>query len=207
MPCLIRQIQKPVSKSFAMMTSLNGNIYRVTGHLGGEFTGPGDFPAQRPVTRSFDVSLISAWMKWLSKQSRGWWFGTQSDTLWRHCNVKQWNQPGGRFIGFKLADGDDKVSVKTSDNLFYQNNDILIKFVWMKLINFDILIATRSRFCICFSDWILCLSTTPWFQDPDFKIQTWFWSNQTGPNALLSVKKNSGKCNRCGRLAMWHSPT
>ena len=38
-----------------MMTSSNGNIFRVTGLLCGEFTGPGEFPAQRPVTRSFDV--------------------------------------------------------------------------------------------------------------------------------------------------------
>ena len=38
-----------------MMTSSNGNISRVTGHLCGEFTGPGEFPALRPVTRSFDV--------------------------------------------------------------------------------------------------------------------------------------------------------
>ena len=38
-----------------MMTSSNGNIFRVTGPLCGEFTGPGDFPVQRPVTRSFDV--------------------------------------------------------------------------------------------------------------------------------------------------------
>ena len=38
-----------------MMTSSNGNFFRVTGHLCGEFTGPGEFLAQRPVTRSFDV--------------------------------------------------------------------------------------------------------------------------------------------------------
>ena len=38
-----------------MMTSSNGNIFRVTGTLCGEFTGRGEFPAQRPVTRSFDV--------------------------------------------------------------------------------------------------------------------------------------------------------
>ena len=37
------------------MTSSNGNIFRVTGPLCGEFTGPGEFPAQRPVTRNFDV--------------------------------------------------------------------------------------------------------------------------------------------------------
>ena len=40
---------------FAMMTSSNGHIFRVTGHLCGKFTGPGEFPAQSPVTRSFDI--------------------------------------------------------------------------------------------------------------------------------------------------------
>ena len=39
------------------MTSSNWNIFRVTGHFCGEFTGPGDFPAQRPVTRNVDVSF------------------------------------------------------------------------------------------------------------------------------------------------------
>ena len=39
-----------------MMTSSNGNIFRVMGPLCGEFTGPRWIPpAQRPVTRSFDV--------------------------------------------------------------------------------------------------------------------------------------------------------
>ena len=52
-----------------MMTSSNGNIFRVTGPLCGEFTGPGDFPAQRPVTRSFDVSFDLRPNKRLSKQT------------------------------------------------------------------------------------------------------------------------------------------
>ena len=38
-----------------MMTSSNGNIFRVTGPLCGEFTGPGEFTTQRPVTRSCNV--------------------------------------------------------------------------------------------------------------------------------------------------------
>ena len=59
-----------------MMTSSNGNIFRVTGHLCGEFTGPGEFPAQRPVTRSFDVFFDRRLNKQLSKQSWGWWFET-----------------------------------------------------------------------------------------------------------------------------------
>ena len=55
-----------------MMTSSNGNIFRVTGHLCGEFTGPGEFPTQRPVTRSFDVFFDLRLIKPLSKQSWGW---------------------------------------------------------------------------------------------------------------------------------------
>ena len=70
-----------------MMTSSNGNIFRVTGPLCGEFTGPGEFPTQRPVTRSFDVFFDLLLNKRLSKQPWGWWFETLSWSLWRHCNV------------------------------------------------------------------------------------------------------------------------
>ena len=61
-----------------MMTSSNGNIFRVTGHLCGEFTGP--------VTRSFDVFFDLCPNRRLSKQSWGWWFETPSCPLWRHRN-------------------------------------------------------------------------------------------------------------------------
>ena len=69
-----------------MMTSSNGNIFRITGHLRREFTGTGEFPAQRPVTRSFDVFLDLRPNKRLSKQWWGWWFETPSRPLWRHSN-------------------------------------------------------------------------------------------------------------------------
>ena len=52
----------------SMMTSSYGNIFRVTSPLCGEFTGPGEFPAQRPVTRSFDVFFDLRLNKQLSKQ-------------------------------------------------------------------------------------------------------------------------------------------
>ena len=49
-----------------MMTSSNGNIFRVTGPLCGEFTGPGEFPAQRPMMQSvdvfFDLCLNNDWV-------------------------------------------------------------------------------------------------------------------------------------------------
>ena len=46
----------------------------------------GEFPAQRPVTRSFDVFFDPRLNKLLSKQSRCWLFETPSRPLWRHCN-------------------------------------------------------------------------------------------------------------------------
>ena len=47
---------------------------------------PGEFPTQMPVTRSFDVFFDLRPNKQLSKQLWGWWFGTPSWSLWRHCN-------------------------------------------------------------------------------------------------------------------------
>ena len=47
----------------------------------------GEFSAQRPVTRSFDVLFDLRLNKWLSKQSRGWWFETPSRPLWSYSNV------------------------------------------------------------------------------------------------------------------------
>ena len=46
----------------------------------------GEFPSQRPVTRSFDVFFDLRLNRRLSKQSRGWWFDTLLRSLWRRCN-------------------------------------------------------------------------------------------------------------------------
>ena len=47
---------------------------------------PGEFPAQRSVTRSFDVFFYLRLNIRRSKQSWGWWFETPSGSLWRHSN-------------------------------------------------------------------------------------------------------------------------
>ena len=52
----------------------------------GNSLASGEFPAQRPVTRSFDVFFLCL-NKRLRKQSWGWWFETLSRLLWRHCNI------------------------------------------------------------------------------------------------------------------------
>ena len=48
----------------------------------------GDFPAQRPVTQSFDVFFDLRLNRQLSKQRRHRWFETPSRSLWRHCKMK-----------------------------------------------------------------------------------------------------------------------
>ena len=64
-----------------MMTSSNGNIFRITGHLCGKF------PTQRPVTQSFDDVCHLCLNKQLSKQWWGRWFEMPPCPLWHHCNV------------------------------------------------------------------------------------------------------------------------
>ena len=46
----------------------------------------GEFPTQRPVTRSFDVFFDLRLNKRLTKQSPGWWLEMPSRSLWRHRN-------------------------------------------------------------------------------------------------------------------------
>ena len=70
----------------SMITSYNGNIFRVTGPLCGESTG------HRWITLTkwrwaLIFSLICSLNKRLSKQSSGWWFEKPSRSLWRHCNA------------------------------------------------------------------------------------------------------------------------
>ena len=61
----------------------------------------GEFPAQRPVTRSFDVFFHLRLNKRLSKQPRGWWFETPPWSLWRQCNDKQSNSR--MFVTFGIC--------------------------------------------------------------------------------------------------------
>ena len=78
-----------------------------------------ELPAQRPVTRSFDVFFDLRLNKRLKKQSWGWWFETPSCSLWRHCNA--------RYVGADLlrnhdmeSTGDDQLnSLWPSDAIWW----------------------------------------------------------------------------------------
>ena len=64
-----------------MMTSSTGNISALLAICAGNSPVPGEFPAQRPMTRSFDVFFDLRLNKRLGKQ----WLETLSSPLWRHC--------------------------------------------------------------------------------------------------------------------------
>ena len=124
------------------MTSSNGNIFRVTGCLCGEF------PTQRAVTRCFDVFFDLRLNKRLSKQWWGRWFETPSRSLWRHHNY---------YIGMMYPSPDlrQNLSVKRwyfpvfpviFRNLGFDFTPIGVCFiaVWSK--------TMRSFFCSCGHD-------------------------------------------------------
>ena len=69
------------------MTSSNGNIVRVTGHLCGEFTGHRWIPRTKASDAELWCFLWSALNVRLSKQSWGWWFSeTPSRPSWRQSS-------------------------------------------------------------------------------------------------------------------------
>ena len=82
---------------------------------GGNSPVPGEFPAQRPVTRSFDVFFDLRCNKQLSKQSWGWWYETLSCPLWRHSNEGSVSLQFGKvlitgFIAVREMSGRNKIS-------------------------------------------------------------------------------------------------
>ena len=79
------------------MAQSNGNIFRVTGHLCGEFTGHRWILRTKASDTEFDVFFDLRLNKRLSKQSSGWWFETLLRPLWRHFN-DYGNNPDNKFV-------------------------------------------------------------------------------------------------------------
>ena len=73
--------------TFYMMTSSNGNDFRVTVPLCGEFTALRWFPNTKASDAEPWCFFNLGPNKRLSKQSWGWWFETPSRSLWRHCHA------------------------------------------------------------------------------------------------------------------------
>ena len=81
------------SRYWNMMASSNGNIFRVSGPLCGEFTGPRWIPRTKASEAELWCFLGLRLNKRLSKQSWCWWFETLPRPLWRQRNEvrKFWN--------------------------------------------------------------------------------------------------------------------
>ena len=81
-----------------MITSSNGKIFRVTALCAGNSPVTDEFPAQRPVTRSFDVPFDVRLNIRLSKQSWGRWFETTmiwgllylGEISWTNIQCRAW---------------------------------------------------------------------------------------------------------------------
>ena len=85
-----------------MMTSSNETFSELLALCAGNSPVTGEFPSQRPVTRSFDVFFDLRLNKRLSKQSWGWWLETPSPPLWRHRNVVQYHHTGSCYNKISL---------------------------------------------------------------------------------------------------------
>ena len=79
--------QTIIRKMLTIITSWNGNIFRVTGPLCGEFTGDRWILRTKASDAKLWYFFYLPLTKWLSKQSWGWWFEMPSHSLWRHCNA------------------------------------------------------------------------------------------------------------------------
>ena len=89
---------------------------------------PGEFPTQRPVTRSFDVYFDRRPDNRLSKQSWGWWFETLSHSLWRHRNV-----PFNRKCTIQLRQISYTLHIMPVSQLYRGPGHLAINFMYAEL--------------------------------------------------------------------------
>ena len=111
---------------------------------------PGEFPAQRPVTRSSDVFFDLRLNKRLSKQSWGWWFETLSRSLCRHCNYFDWYIFSENLISTELyiieyVATEASVLALDLNHIHVYRSQLIIIIDWY--IFFENLL--RTEFCIC----------------------------------------------------------
>ena len=132
-------LMTPTKPWVDMMTSSNGNIFRVTGHCAGNSPVPGEFPTQKPVTRIFDVFFDLRLNKRLSKQWWGWWFETPSRPSWLHRNVLWFAQP---YLGKHHIDSPHKGPALLS---FYQLTQAVAQTAKLPIV-WDIM-TLRWRLC------------------------------------------------------------
>ena len=85
----------------------------------------GEFPTQRPVTRSFDVFFDLCPNERLSKHSWGWRLETQSSPLWRHSNV------------FSDSMGQHCLSSRCCYSSYFHNAQNELMDIWFSMLSID----------------------------------------------------------------------
>ena len=101
---------------------------------------PGEFPAQRPVTWSFDVFFDLRPNKWLSQQWWSWWFETPSCPLWLHRNdseMGQWTEVAVSPVRVSECMPNNSL-VETSLFSFVHYNDVIMTTVACQITSFTI---------------------------------------------------------------------
>ena len=96
---------------------------------------PGEFPTQRPVTRSFDVYFDLHPNKQLSKQYRGWWFETLSSPLWRHRNGQRLWDMWSLTLTLRGRNQMDTILQTKVSSFLNENDEFRLKFRWSGPIN------------------------------------------------------------------------
>ena len=107
---------------------------------------PVNSPHKGQLCGALMFSLIWALNKRLSKQSWGWWFGTPSRSLWRHCNAKM-NNP------------DADINTMQNDNDNDINNYLNMSLLIILTQTLDIGIQHHSVEC---DIWFVLSWTTKW---------------------------------------------
>ena len=112
--------------------------FRITGLLCGKVTGHRWIPAQKPVTRGFDVLFDLYLDRHLSKQWKRWWFETPSRWLWRHCNAEiicKWHESTNNCKYNQNFNYDSKLTwlewltcIKFHSGLFHLRDNLLYTF-------------------------------------------------------------------------------
>ena len=153
----------------SMMTSSNGNIFRVTGHLCGEFTGHRWIPLTKASDAEFDVFFDLRRNKRLSKQSWGWWFETLSRPIWRPSNGKLFYTC--LYVWFHIYHTIDTYGTEWLFSSFYQH--------WLTLIS-----AWTSNYI----DYTVCGEIAHPF--PNFNgdiVEVWEWTGNFIPHFIRYV--------------------
>ena len=164
--------------SRSMMTSSNGNIFRVTvcdwPFVRGIHRSPVN--SQRPVTQNFGVSFDLCPNKRLSKQSWGWWFETPSHSLWRHCNDSYWRNDGKkwRFLKFDRFAGSKQLCndiVYSSVGYISLDNPLVSSKIFQECWWQTLILVSEQTACMCCSPFkadelYLCVSKLDhhWFR-------------------------------------------